>query len=246
MRGICPVQVKVEPKKQIPPSPPRAKGYEVGAPTHPVVRKVHPNLFGLARPDGYARADEEPLGDAAAAAKMWRDDALADALEAQEAARALARAGLRYDANRQVPTPDAVQEIKTRPVPSLFDDSDSDSEDDLNAEARLLATMALAESMRAQIAALQARVTTLENEKMAAHVAEKAARWARYEEAVAVDDEAAWRKTIEEAEAAWHKKIEDALSSRLNDAPMKSKSMFSGMRLKISFSCGARNRVTGK
>jgi hypothetical protein len=215
-----------------------------------VVRKV-PNLFGLARADGYARADEEPLGDAAAAAKMWRDDALADALEAQEVARVAARAAARYDANRQVPTLVAVQEIKPRLVPSLFDDSDSDSEDDLNAEARLLATMELAESMRAQIAALQARVTTLEEEKAAIRLF-----WHEQQEAMLVEVRARGAAALALAKAEvegaldeWVdsvKQLEGDLINRLVDAPMKSKSMFSGMRLKISFSCGARNRGTGK
>lgn len=204
VRGICPVQVKVEPKKQRPltyqeellaRTPEAARAVcrfedkdEVGVPTHPEVRKGR-CLF----PNG----------------ELVDDDKIPWA-------------------------------VLSKKRVSLF----GDDEDKF-------------ESMRAQLAALQARVTTLENEKTAAHVAEMAARWARCSEAWALTaraaaataeamaeareeakavDEAARRKTIDEAEAAWHKKIEDALSSRLNDAPKKSKSLFSGMRSVVSFS----------
>jgi hypothetical protein len=46
-------------------------------------------MAGLMRADGYARADEEPLDDAAAAAAMWRDDVQADAYECVAAKKAL-------------------------------------------------------------------------------------------------------------------------------------------------------------
>jgi hypothetical protein len=201
-RGICPVQVRVEPKKQRPltyheellaRTPEAARAVcrfedkdEVGVPTHPEVRKGR-CLF----PNG----------------ELVDDDKI----------------------------PWAV--LSKKRVSLFGDDEDKlfgDDEDKF-------------ESMRAQLVALRARVTTLENEKTAEHVAEQAARWARCSKAWALTARAAAFQTLssspsaeaaakEARKAARHKKIEDALSSLLNDAPKKSKSLFSGMRSVMSFS----------
>jgi hypothetical protein len=107
---------------------------------------------------------------------------------------------------------------------------------DCYAEARLLATMELAESMRAQIAALQARVTTLEEEKASIRLF-----WHAQQEAMlATVATAAAGATRTVVAAAWVdsvKQFEDDVVSRLIDAPRKRKSLFS---------CFARNRGTGK
>jgi hypothetical protein len=226
-RGICPVQVKVVPKKQRPltyqeellaRTPEAARAVcrfeakdEVGVPTHPVVRNGKP-VFA---------ADE-----------LVDDDKIPWA-------------------------------VLTKKSVSLFDSEDFEDGDFAENPPLSLASVTPAsddkfESMRAQIAALQARVTTLENEKTSAAeavrsaaqvrwAAEKAVVWWAAEKAAearvgaemvaATSLEAAWRKVME-AEAAWHKKIEDAISNRLNDAPKKSKSIFSGMRSRMSFSRG--------
>ncbi len=269
MRGICPVQVRVVPKKQrlltyqeelLARTPEAARAVcqfeakdEVGVPTHPVVRKVN-CLFPCYEPSQPSQPSPLPPPSQYSAAV----DDFGD----------FGEFGV---ASREPLAPLAV--VPKHPAKSalfgLPDDEDK------------------FESMRAQLAALQARVTFLEKEKamwddtlekraeffvgrlgynsalllqtmreesyqrsterqfgVVLEMAEKAiagvtsrveaaraARTAEWEVA-----EAAWRKKIEEAEAAWHKKIEDSLSSRLNDTPKKSKSLFSGMRSMMSFS----------
>ena len=280
-RGICPVQVKVKPKKQGPlthkeellalegfPKGFRTqeearvllglKGNEAGVPIHPVVRKVR-CLFG----DDYDFVDKP--------SQPSQPSPLPPPSQYSAAVDDFGDFGEFGVASREPLAPLAV--VPKHPAKSalfgLPDDEDR------------------FESMRAQLAALQARVTFLEKEKamwddtlekraeffvgrlgynsalilqgmreesdrrsterqfgVVLEMAEaamagvtsrveaaRAARTAEWEVA-----EAAWRKKIEEAEAAWHKKIEDSLSSRLNDTPKKSKSLFSGMRSMMSFS----------
>ncbi len=123
----------------------------------------------------------------------------------------------------------------------LVDSDDSDSEDDLNAEARLLATAASAKSMRARIVALQTRVRILED----AEQVEIRQFWSEQQEEAEAKVVKAGAKVLEAltiAEKAWEEweralKREKDISSRLIDAPRKRKSLFS---------CFARNRGTGK
>ena len=123
----------------------------------------------------------------------------------------------------------------------LVDSDDSDSEDDLNAEARLLATAASAKSMRARIVALQTRVRILEDEEKV----EIRQFWNEQQEEAEAEVVKAGAKLLEamamaeKAREKWERalKREKDISSRLFDAPRKRKSLFS---------CFARNRGTGK
>jgi hypothetical protein len=121
------------------------------------------------------------------------------------------------------------------------DSDDSDSEDDLNAEARLLATAASAKSMRVRIVALQTRARILEEEEKV----EIRQFWNEQQEEAEAKVVKAGAKLLEamamteKAREEWERalKREKDISSRLINAPRKSKSLFS---------CFARNRGAGK
>jgi hypothetical protein len=137
-------------------------------------------MAGLMRVGDVVRANVYSLNDAAAAAAMWRDDVQADAYECVAAKKALEALDKWLPSPRKYTAATIIQAAErgrvvrmVRKVPSLFGDDSNhlfgdDSKHLLGYDDELFDDVTEDfEMMRAQLVALQALVTTLENEKMA-------------------------------------------------------------------------------